>query len=71
MSIEGNIEYRFGITKVLEGMNKRTKNRSKMNLATKELKLFYNEFENDFMEFFTELIAFSNTKLLKIENHYT
>ena len=35
-----------GITKVLEGMNRRTKNRSKMNLAVNELQEFYNEFED-------------------------
>ena len=55
-----------GIAKVLDGMNKRTKNRSQMNLATKELDLFYDEFEAEFTSFFEELIAFSEEKLIQI-----
>ena len=55
-----------GIAKVLDGMNKRTKNRSQMNLATKELDLFYDEFETEFTSFFEELIAFSEEKLIQI-----
>jgi len=55
-----------GITKVLEGMNRRTKNRSQMNLAVNELQEFYNEFEDEFTRFFDELIAFSNQKLIEI-----
>jgi acyl carrier protein phosphodiesterase len=52
-----------GISKVLEGMNKRTKNRSKMNLAVNELEEFYKEFEAEFTSFFDDLIAFSNQTL--------
>ena len=52
-----------GIQSVLNGMNRRTYGRSKMNLATKELKLFYSEFEKDFTEFFNELIFYNNQKL--------
>lgn len=52
-----------GIQLVLNGMNRRTYGRSKMNLATKELKLFYSEFEKDFTEFFNELILYNNQKL--------
>lgn len=55
-----------GITKVLEGMNRRTKNRSQMNLAVNELQEFYNEFEDEFTRFFDELITFSNQKLIEI-----
>ena len=55
-----------GITKVLEGMNRRTKNRSQMNLAVNDLKEFYNEFEDEFTRFFDELIIFSNQKLIEI-----
>ncbi|MFD2824603.1 ACP phosphodiesterase [Lacinutrix iliipiscaria] len=55
-----------GITKVLEGMNRRTKNRSKMNLAVNELEAFYNEFEDEFTRFFDELITFSNQKLIEL-----
>ena len=57
-----------GITKVLEGMNRRTKNRSKMNLAVNELQEFYDEFEDEFTRFFEELIQFSNEKLIEIQN---
>jgi len=52
-----------GITKVLEGMNKRTKNRSKMNLAVNELEAFYTEFEAEFTLFFKELIDYSKQEL--------
>ncbi|TWO32824.1 DUF479 domain-containing protein [Seonamhaeicola sediminis] len=55
-----------GIQKVLEGMNKRTKNRSKMNLAINELKESYNEFESEFTAFFKELIDSSNKKLQEL-----
>lgn len=57
-----------GITKVLVGVNKRTKNRSQMNLAVNELQEFYNEFEDEFTRFFEELIAFSKAKLIEIKN---
>lgn len=56
-----------GITKVLEGMNRRTQNRSQMNLAINELQEFYNEFEDEFTCFFDELINFSSQKLKEIE----
>jgi len=56
-----------GITKVLEGMNRRTQNRSQMNLAINELQEFYNEFEDEFTCFFNELINFSSQKLKEIE----
>jgi len=56
-----------GISKVLEGMNHRTKNKSKMNLAVNELQEFYNEFETEFTLFFNELIAFSTKKLNHIQ----
>lgn len=52
-----------GITRVLEGMNRRTKNRSSMNEAVIELEAFYTEFENEFSSFFNDLIASSKKKL--------
>ena len=52
-----------GIGKVLDGMNRRTKNRAQMNLAVNELQEFYEEFETEFTAFFDELIVFSNNKL--------
>jgi acyl carrier protein phosphodiesterase len=57
-----------GISRVLEGMNRRTKNRSSMNEAVHELEIFYKEFENEFSLFFDELIAFSEQKLIELTN---
>ncbi len=57
-----------GIQNVLEGMNRRTKNRSQMNLAVNELQEFYNEFETEFTVFFEELIIFSKHKLIELNN---
>lgn len=72
--IEGNwlLSYASieGIQLVLNGMNKRTKGKSRMNEATKELKAFYEAFENDFTTFFKELIYFSNRKYKEIEQLY-
>lgn len=59
-----------GIQRVLDGMNRRTKHKSKMNEATKELKTFYNEFEEEFTLFFKELIPFSKEKLIEITLKY-
>jgi acyl carrier protein phosphodiesterase len=59
-----------GISRVLEGMNRRTKNRSGMDEAVKELEIFYNEFETEFSTFFEELIEFSNQKLKELHNLY-
>lgn len=55
-----------GISKALEGMNRRTKNRSKMHEAVNELEVFYSEFENEFSFFFDELVQFSNHKLKEL-----
>lgn len=52
-----------GISRVLDGMNRRTKNRSSMNEAVNELENYYSEFENEFTLFFNDLIAFSKQKL--------
>lgn len=51
-----------GINRILTQMDQRTKNESKMRFATNELSEFYSEFEDEFTEFFEELILFSNTK---------
>lgn len=55
-----------GIYSVLNGMNKRTQNRSKMHEAIHELELFYQEFENEFTIFFDDLIVFSKNKLQEL-----
>ena len=51
-----------GISKVLDGMNRRTKNKSKMNYAVLDLETNYSDFENEFTAFFEELISFSKQK---------
>jgi len=55
-----------GISRVLDGMNRRTKNRSGMHKAIYELEEFYKEFESEFTLFFSELIAFSKLKLQEL-----
>ncbi|MFL0092698.1 ACP phosphodiesterase [Tenacibaculum maritimum] len=59
-----NYQFLDGIAKVLNGMNKRTKGRSQMNLAINDLKDLYAEFESDFTLFFKELQEFCNQKLI-------
>jgi acyl carrier protein phosphodiesterase len=49
-----------GISKILWGMNKRTRGISQMDLAKEDLKKNYIEFEEDFTLFFEELIEFSD-----------
>ena len=51
-----------GITSVLNGMNRRTQNRSKMNFAIVDLQENYEAFEHEFIDFFKELITFSRLK---------
>lgn len=57
-----------GIEKTLIGMNKRTKNKSKMNLAITDLKLHYTEFENDFFSFFKEIQVFSKQTITNLRS---
>ncbi|MEL4308361.1 acyl carrier protein phosphodiesterase [Joostella sp. CR20] len=52
-----------GISRVLDGMNRRTKNKSKMNFAIEDLQTHYREFETEFTSFFEELRTFSTQKL--------
>jgi acyl carrier protein phosphodiesterase len=59
-----------GIQRVLNGMNRRTKNVSGMDKATFELQQFYSEFEGEFTQFFEELRAFSKLKLAEIETSF-
>ena len=51
-----------GIDRVLQGMDRRTKNRSKMNFAILDLEEHYSDFEREFTSFFNELITFSKQK---------
>jgi acyl carrier protein phosphodiesterase len=52
-----------GIERVLIGMNRRTKEISKMHLAINDLKENYEELENDFKLFFDKLSIFSQNTL--------
>ncbi len=52
-----------GISRVMDGMYRRTKNKSNMNFAILDLEKHYAEFEADFTSFFEELIIFSKEKL--------
>jgi len=55
-----------GIARVLNGMNRRTKNKSKMNFAILDLEEHYDEFEKEFTEFFEELITYSKHKYISL-----
>jgi len=61
-----NYQYHEGIKQVLNGMNRRTKGISQMNLAIEDLQNLDTEFEKDFMLFFEDLRIFSNQKLIEI-----
>ncbi|PHN92395.1 ACP phosphodiesterase [Maribacter sp. 6B07] len=58
-----------GIGNVLNGMNRRTKNKSKMNFAIIDLEEHYDSFEKEFTEFFEELITFSKHKYISLLNN--
>ncbi|MCK0159663.1 ACP phosphodiesterase [Allomuricauda sp. F6463D] len=55
-----------GIDRVLHGMNRRTKNKSRMNFAILDLEEHYLDFENEFTSFFKELITFSKQKYISL-----
>lgn len=55
-----------GIGKVLNGMNRRTKNKSRMNFAIVDLEEHYDTFEAEFTAFFEDLVVFSKQKFLLI-----
>lgn len=52
-----------GIARVLEGMNRRTRNKSGMQHAIMDLRRHYDSFEAEFEAFFEELIIFSRSKI--------
>jgi acyl carrier protein phosphodiesterase len=56
-----------GIHRALSGMARRTPYKSKMEEATEDLRLYYSDFENEFNQFFPQLIVFSNDWL---KNNY-
>ncbi len=55
-----------GIEKILSQMDNRIKRESNMRLSVQELRVFYQEFEDDFTIFFNELRAHSTEKLLTL-----
>ncbi len=55
-----------GIARVLKGMNRRTKNRSKMNFAIVDLEEHYQAFESEFTDFFEELQVFAKQKFMSL-----
>ena len=63
-----NYQHEDGIEKVLNGMNRRTQGKSQMHLAIEDLRELSVEFEADFTSFFHEVIAFTNQKLIEIQN---
>ena len=65
--ISGNWLYNYktieGIERVLQGMDRRTQNKSQMHLAIEDLNLHFIELENDFTIFFEKLCTFCNEKI--------
>ncbi len=55
-----------GIGRVLYGVNRRTKNKSKMNFAIMDLEEHYEEFEKEFTSFFEELTVFAKQKYVSL-----
>jgi acyl carrier protein phosphodiesterase len=55
-----------GIGRVLNGVNRRTNNKSKMNFAILDLEQHYYEFEKEFTSFFEELTTYSKQKYLSL-----
>jgi len=55
-----------GIGKILYQMDSRTKNRSRMQYATKELVQYYTLFEEEFTSFFEEIIKYSSEEIQKL-----
>ncbi|MTH18204.1 acyl carrier protein phosphodiesterase [Flavobacterium sp. LC2016-01] len=55
-----------GIHQILTQMDRRSRNLSKMQFASEELKEFYAEFEQEFTVFFEDLRLHANQKLLSL-----
>ena len=61
-----NYQFIDGIKEVLNGMNRRTKGISKMNLAIEDLEILHKELEEDFTNFLEDLRNFSKEKLVEL-----
>lgn len=55
-----------GIGRILSQMNRRTKYKSKMDLAVNELDLYYSDFEAEFKLFFKDLESFTAGKVQRL-----
>ena len=55
-----------GIHQILTQMDRRSKNTSKMQFASEELKEFYVEFEEEFTAFFEQIQQQAKQKLLSL-----
>lgn len=55
-----------GLDRILNQMDRRTKNQSLMRFAAQELTTHYDEFENEFLLFYPELQEFSTIKLAQL-----
>ncbi len=62
-----NYQFLEGMESVLNGMNRRTKMISKMDIAIEDLQEHYEDLENDFTQFFKELINFTETTLKELD----
>jgi acyl carrier protein phosphodiesterase len=60
-----------GIRKVLDGMNRRTQGKGKIDLAINDLLSNYGAFEEDFRHFFKKLRTFSAQNLKEIHAQYS
>jgi acyl carrier protein phosphodiesterase len=65
-----NYQFKEGIEKVLNGMNRRTKGKSQMNLAIEDLRNLENEFQEDFTLFFKDLQEHISLKLKELTTIY-
>ncbi len=52
-----------GIGSALSGMNRRTKNKSRMDLAVNELEFYYSDFDEEFRLFFEELKMYTENEM--------
>lgn len=63
-----NYQYKDGIERVLNGMNRRTNNNGQLNLAIEDLYQFDQDFEKDFEMFFKDIQTFSHKKIKKLHS---
>jgi acyl carrier protein phosphodiesterase len=60
-----NYQFFEGIQQVMHGMSRRTKFNSRMDESVVELRQYHDEFEDEFMTFFPDLINFSKEFIQK------